>query len=644
MISTNGKTSQGNERTDCLPINSSDPLFSADGVPIVEDRMTLRSGRQVEKIVPEVAPKQGTDLAHDPVNAISRNMTQNFGPGERPNSNRINSDSRGSHTTESDPQALESTVCDMRGDIRSQFAQRGTIDTNVGNVSRQENSQCEQPFRSDNSNVGFTNTCDARVQDGLLGNNTRRQSTYGPTHHEPMVDGRPFDPCGQRSLSGRFQDLDIQRNAYNPRNYSHDVRDNFGWSQGSMPFDSGVPTINYSDWRDRNVSHGENVFRPVVPPEPYGGYNQTGSYGSNHSYSPVNRNSGRRNYGPDSCGSRSRHDQSTLSKPSRFYFKPEKFSGRASDWVMFKNMFEMACQANQWSDAEQIYNLLSNITGEAQSYVTSLEHKPLSLTPSQWLRLLEDRFGRSRNPQHYRSMLSNKTWSNSQDPRAYADEIRRLISLAYQDCPSQYRETLLLQHFLVGVREADLQKHFRLNPPHSIDSAIEFMERWIDTEAISRSQASLSRPAHPIRMVAPYPDSDDEDSESEGSENDDELNEAVQFISRRFKDRKNKSFYKNHQKTFRSSGYSKPSGGSYDNNNHDKSSNSFRRYDRYSSNSRQLNEDERDWSKIECYHCGGCGHLKSECPSYKRIASSLNSNRPSRGVDEAKNQHKPQQK
>ena len=310
-------------------------------------------------------------------------------------------------------------------------------------------------------------------------------------------------------------------------------------------------------------------------------------------------------------------------------FKPPTFSGKYGDWKVFRMLFEQASDVNNWDEREQLFNLINNLEGEAKAFVSALDEEARSMSLRQLMARLEHRFGGGRNPEHYRTMLINKYWNHNEDPRQYADEIRRLVSFSHPTCPVNYKEELIKHHFITGIHDTELRCQLGLHEFHSLDDVVRFVERWVDTQVSIKKVKS-----HTVRMVAPYPDSDDESDTEYDSDY-----EHIKYVSK---------YKPPGQHSFGKRGYEKFN--NHKNSYMDRKTYNYKRFSaeksfepsqrktfgekpvspKYSDKPRS---EERDWNTIKCYQCGGIGHLKSECPSLNRI--NLNYERPTLGEEKA---------
>lgn len=331
---------------------------------------------------------------------------------------------------------------------------------------------------------------------------------------------------------------------------------------------------------------------------------------------------------------RHNYEVPTSSRPR--FTKPPRFDGKFSEWRYFKDMFLRTCRINAWSFDEQVLHLMGSLEGEAKEFAMSMDYESMSL--NEWLDRLESRFGCVRNARHYMTLLNSKTWNTNENPRKYADDLRRLVKLAYPDSPSHYQNALIMNHFIQGIGDKDLQLQLNLHPPHSLERAIEFVESFYF------HNVRMKKTHHSVRMVAPYPESDDEDEDTSAeSDGDSELDDAIQFIASRVNSKHGKSTGKASSREFRKGFVKDKTFAAHKfspRKEHVNRRTTYPYQPSYEPVKEQVDTSKSDWSRVKCYHCEGRGHYKNECPGLNRIMP-LNSNRPIQRGEEAKSSPNP---
>ena len=269
--------------------------------------------------------------------------------------------------------------------------------------------------------------------------------------------------------------------------------------------------------------------------------------------------------------------------------KPPSFDGQSHEWPYFKRLFCEAASINEWTESEQRYNLLNNLHGEARSFIVSIENQLSYLSVEGIIHLMNNRFGVGNQTHHFQSLLDSKIWKWGENVRTYVDEIRRLVALAYPQVQGwSHQEVLVRKQFINGIQDNTLRQKLMIDPPETVESAVQFTERYIAAKQFNSSRATSFSSRDRVRMVRP---SEDSDSESE-SESDDEINQMVfqvsEMLNKTVKDMKKSKFRK----------------------------------------TRNFGKRKFDKSRCKCFNCGVEGHFKDECPD-------LNSEKsPAKGKEE----------
>ena len=328
----------------------------------------------------------------------------------------------------------------------------------------------------------------------------------------------------------RFNTNGPQQSLYAPRNY----------------VDHTVPINNPDDyWRPESIRMYTNEGYGLNQPRP--------PHALHEVYNPVRLSS----------------RQGRTANQSR-KLKSPVFKGQYSEWPYFKRLFLEAAVLNEWSEQETRYHLLSNLEGEARTFIISMDKQIEASSLSKIFAIMEHRFGETNSSHHHQALLESKSWKLGESLRLYLDEIRRLVSLAYPEVPSLYQqEALVRKHFVNGITDMVLKQKMLVDPPASVDLAVQYAERYVAAKDCMSKQKV-------VRMVRP---AEDTDSEDESSDTEEFRIDGVSYVRKQ-------PFQKKREKGKISSSQSKS-----------KQSRSF------------------EIEKVKCYNCGGLGHFKSSCPS-----------------------------
>ena len=249
-------------------------------------------------------------------------------------------------------------------------------------------------------------------------------------------------------------------------------------------------------------------------------------------------------------------------KESSRKIKAPTFNGSYEEWPYFKRLFLHACSLNGWSTQESFYNLLSSLNGDARSFIISMEAQLSFLSFEELLRLMENRFGVGDRSTHFQSLLEGRSWKWGDNLRLYQDEIRRLVSLAFPEVQGwHHQEILVKKYFINGVQDYNLKQRLLIDPPNTLEGAVQYCERFVAAKTAVDSGRKYFRHEKQdrVRMVRPC----DEDSDEEDLDD---------------------SFETDLVNLLREKGYVSKTG-------------------------------KRDMSKTKCFNCQGFGHFAKDCPS-----------------------------
>ena len=373
----------------------------------------------------------------------------------------------------------------------------------------------------------------------------------------------------------------LNRNEVMPRDmtYPQNMQQNMANSEGYLPIRA---------FEDNHMTKWHQNEAPKHPPT-YG--NATKEYRSNNYefdmnfVQPAPQEHYFKQYPPFHYGREDMFKSSSGSRIANGNFggyrshhkiKPPTFSGQSHEWQYFKRLFTNAAIINNWSEEEKLYNLLNAMQDEAKSFIVSIETQLSNLSFMGLITLMDHRFGAGNGSPHYQSLLESKVWRFSDNLRTYLDDVRRLVMLSYPEVQGwAQQESLVRKHFINGVADMTLKQKLLIDPPNSVDAAVQYAERYVAaktaTDASKRAVLPLQRDR--VRMVRPENDLSEEEEEN-GEEDDDLVVEMVNLL-------KSKGF----------------------------------------TNKKPV---KRDLTSIKCFNCGGMGHYRRECPS-----PSLNTKQPS---------------
>ena len=219
--------------------------------------------------------------------------------------------------------------------------------------------------------------------------------------------------------------------------------------------------------------------------------------------------------------SRSKSSYASDSSPDRYYesdthcrtsgrMKPEKFDG-SSCFETFLVQFNNCAQFNSWDERDKLHYLRWTLTGPAAQMLWGTE----GMTYRQLIARLRSRFGSHEMEEKYQAELQCRRRNTGESLRELAQDIRRLMILAYSDNRSPMSERLAKEHFIVAIDEPELELKVREKEPQTLDAALKYAQRLeIYKNAVRQRRQRFAR------MVTAEPDTPPSSPERRTTEDD----------------------------------------------------------------------------------------------------------------------------
>jgi hypothetical protein len=228
--------------------------------------------------------------------------------------------------------------------------------------------------------------------------------------------------------------------------------------------------------RDRHQpNRSRKTSRPNQPPDGGDGGDDSSDNDDDHRRSGRGRDKGSRrnaNDQPGSDDSRSRVRQQSRDRAKR-WLKPEKFDGRSS-FETFLCTFQNCAAYNRWCDADKVAYLRWSLTGIAAQLLwdaDDLDYKDL-------VDKLRSRFGGKGMEERFQTELRCRRRTKGESLRELAQDIRRLMSLAYPGEKSGLVEHIARDAFLTALDDPEFELKIREREPPDLDSASKIAQRY----------------------------------------------------------------------------------------------------------------------------------------------------------------------
>ena len=169
-------------------------------------------------------------------------------------------------------------------------------------------------------------------------------------------------------------------------------------------------------------------------------------------------------YDSKSCHARNRK--------SRGHMKPEKFDG-TSCFETFLAQFSNCAQYNCWDATEKLHYLRWSLTGVAARMLWGTEE----MSYRELVARLRSRFGSLDMEEKYQAELQCRRRKPNESFRELAQDIRRLMMLAYPGDRSVMSERLAKEHFICAFDDPELELKVREKEPQTLDTALKYAQR-----------------------------------------------------------------------------------------------------------------------------------------------------------------------
>ena len=169
----------------------------------------------------------------------------------------------------------------------------------------------------------------------------------------------------------------------------------------------------------------------------------------------------------NSSGSRSR-------RPARSrQLKPEKFSGQGSVET-FLMQFENCSTYNHWSASDKAAHLRWSLSGSAAQLLWDNE----KISYKELIGKLRDRYGGKGSEEKFQTELRCRRRRRGEAVKELAQDIRRIMSLAYPNEKSSLSEHLARDAFLAALDDPEMELKVREREPSTLDDAVKLAQRF----------------------------------------------------------------------------------------------------------------------------------------------------------------------
>jgi hypothetical protein len=137
------------------------------------------------------------------------------------------------------------------------------------------------------------------------------------------------------------------------------------------------------------------------------------------------------------------------------YRKPATYDG-TTEWRDYLVYFEMVAELNQWSNRSRALELATSLRGAAQSVLSDLGTE-LRMSYRHLVSALQQRFAPNNQSELYRTQIKNRIREKDESVMELAQDVKRLVRLAYPAAPNIVREQLARDCFMDALNDTELE-------------------------------------------------------------------------------------------------------------------------------------------------------------------------------------------
>lgn len=197
-------------------------------------------------------------------------------------------------------------------------------------------------------------------------------------------------------------------------------------------------------------------------------------------------------------------NQDTYNRPHQMTNKkeiqPDSFDGVGKiEWADYIVHFEQCAAWNQWSESQKAQMLSIRLRGEAQKLLSGLTLSQLndySILKS----ILSDRYDPKEKEVTYRCQFRYRRREKGESASDYGYHLRKIAQKAYPNLTIAQLEVHIIDQFINGLGNHELQKHVQFRHPRTLHEAIGLATEY---EALEGSIDRIKKPSNEVETVAP---------------------------------------------------------------------------------------------------------------------------------------------
>ena len=185
---------------------------------------------------------------------------------------------------------------------------------------------------------------------------------------------------------------------------------------------------------------------------------------------------------------------------SKKHVYPDNFDGSGkTEWSDYIVHFEQCANWNQWTDLQKAQMLSIHLRGEAQRLLSGLTVAQLTNYYAM-KQIITDRYEPKEKDVAYRCQFRYRKRDKGESASDYGYHLNRLAQKAYPNLTLNQLEVHVIDQFITGLANYELQKHVQFGHPKSLHEAIGLATEY---EALEGSVDRIRKPTIDSEKIAP---------------------------------------------------------------------------------------------------------------------------------------------
>lgn len=178
------------------------------------------------------------------------------------------------------------------------------------------------------------------------------------------------------------------------------------------------------------------------------------------------------------------------------FTKPDTYDGTTS-WTDYMTHFEMASRLNKWGEDVKAMKLAVSLKGTARSVLSDLNTEQLRNYEA-LLEALGSRFEPKTQCEMFRAQMNARTRKNNESLPQLAQDIKRIVRMAYPTAPSEVKESLAYKCFRDALNDRDMEWAVCQGSAENIDEALNLALKY---EAFRVGRDRRTSQKHSVRAM-----------------------------------------------------------------------------------------------------------------------------------------------